>query len=278
MARSLTALFFAGFVAIVAAACGDCPTDKCVPSSPTSPSVTVTVIQTVNNNPTPTPTPAPTPAPTPGPSNCQQVSANPASRPVSYNAGSNSFGVLGDCTFNVQSEASWIHITEVVTSGNKGVGYNYDRNDGGERTGRISLGNGAYHTVIQAAAPPPPPLVVTPPPTTPTPTPGTPTGPGTCPSGQVGTPPNCTTPSTPTTCVYTVAGNAPIPQAGGNIGISVNTNLPTCTWTATVTSPASIVYGPSGTGNGNVAITVPPGGPATMTAVIAGHTLTITRQ
>jgi len=72
------------------------------------------------------------------------------------------------------------------------------------------------------------------------------------------------------TCVLTVPSTTgTIPAAGSNTGISVEVNPKTCTWTSTTATPwIHIVSGTSGTGDGNVLITVDANTGATRTGTV----------
>jgi S-formylglutathione hydrolase FrmB len=110
---------------------------------------------------------------------------------------------------------------------------------------------------------------VEPPPPTPTPTPTPPGNP---------TPPVVIPPGT--TCSYTLATSSSIPRAGGNIGVSVNTQSG-CTWSAgSNASWIHVVGGASGSGNGTVLASVDSnttGSQRVGTLTIAGQTYTVTQ-
>lgn len=92
-------------------------------------------------------------------STCAQIgacsfSANPPTRTVGANSGSDSFGIttLNGCAWTATSNAPWL-TTSSAGNGNGTVNYTFSQNTtGSDRTGTISVGN-ATHIVTQTTTP-----------------------------------------------------------------------------------------------------------------------------
>lgn len=260
-------------LAIVATAC-ECKRDMCVPI-PTAPTTTQTTTVVVNPNPTPTPVPTPTPAPQPTgtiPGQFDFINQQ-TSCAMTLNGGVSVLNwtpSAGAVHYYVErhdwSTGAWIR---QATTTNTSYTQNVGNVDVYYRI--IAVGSGGYEVRSQQADKGVC-IHVEPPPATTTPGTGTPG-----PSNPGPSNPGPSNPQ-PTSCTYTLAGGSTVGQAGGNIGVSVVVNPKTCTWTASSGSATVIVGAGSHTGDGSVVISIPPGGPATFTAFIAGQTYTVTRQ
>lgn len=165
--------------------------------------------------------------------------------------GSATIATSTECAWTAAADVNWIALTSPETgSGNGTVTFAVRLNDGAQRTGTITIA-GLRSSVTQASNPQPPP----PPPPPPSPP----------------TPP-------PPVCTYGISPTSENTTANDGAGsVSVTTNLPTCTWTASSNAGWLTVESGTRTGNGSVSYRVGfnLGPPRTGTMTIAGRTFTV---
>jgi hypothetical protein len=179
---------------------------------------------------------------------------SPDNQTVNASAGTASVALsaLTGCTWTAKSNASWITIASGAQgNGNGSVVLNIAANNGGPRTGTVTIAD-LTHTITQQDAAQPP-----------APTPPAPPGP---------------LPSS--TCTYAIAPNNESIAAAGGAGtaIAVTPSTGSCTWTAVSNASwITVTAGASGTGNGSVGYTVPAntGAARSGTMTIAGQTFTV---
>ena len=173
-------------------------------------------------------------------------SVTPLNQNFAYTGGMGNIAVAtqNGCTWMAGSNVPWIVTTAV---GNTSVSYTVIANNGGQRTGTLTIA-GRTVTVTQDACPPPPPCT------------------GSCNP----TPPQPTPPPAPS-CTYAVQET---PQdftyQGGNGGFSVSASAGTCPWTATSNVGwIAITGGSPGAGNGRVSYIVAGNGGGARTGTIS---------
>jgi hypothetical protein len=182
----------------------------------------------------------------------QTVNASPGSANVAVST-------LTGCTWTAKSNASWITIASGAQgNGNGSVSLRIAANNGGSRSGTVTIADRTHTITQQDAAQPPAPA----PPAPPAPPPGPPT------------------PPTPPTCTYTIAPNNESIGAAGGAGtaIAVTPSTSSCTWTAVSNASwITVTAGASGTGNGSVGYTAAAntGAARSGTITIAGQTFTV---
>ena len=199
--------------------------------------------------------------------NGQRVSIAEAARPCTFDvtpasaeiAGAGGSGrvsvtTISGCAWRATSTASWIQVPTAASTGSGAFDFQVAGNDGGERTGVISIADKQV-VVTQAAAPPA--------------SPGQ--GPGPSPSPLP-------TPTPAPTCAPIVSPQSIDTSAAASTQTIQLSLGPTCSWTA-VSAAAwlTITSARSGTGNATVSIAVAAntGGARTGSVSIAGETITV---
>jgi hypothetical protein len=171
----------------------------------------------------------------------------------------------GGCQWTVRADSPWIsNAAPANGTGSGTIQIAIAANTGSARTGNVTIGNATVHVTQGAVATPP----AAPAPPAPTPTP----------QPQPPSPPPSPTPPPPPTCADTIkptwytAGHGPD-------SVSVNVTAPNgCAWTTSTNAAwVTIAEGRSGTGNGNVLLTIPANnGPArTALVTIASNAFTL---
>lgn len=187
----------------------------------------------------------------------------PDNQAVNSSAGAASIAVstLNGCTWTAKSNASWITITSGAQgTGNGSVALRIAANNGGSRTGTVTIAD-QTHTITQGDPTQPGPST---PPSPPSPPP----------------PPNPPTPPSPPSCTYTIGSTNESMAAAGGAGtaIAVTASGGSCSWTAgSNASWITVSSGASGSGNGSVGFNVAANAGAARngTMTIAGHTFTV---
>jgi len=184
----------------------------------------------------------------------------PDGQTVTASAGTANVAVttLTGCTWTAKSNTAWITVTSGAQgNGNGSVALQIATNNGGTRTGTVTIAD-QTHTITQQNPAQPP----TPPPPAPPPPPPPP-------------------PPAPPSCTFTIAPTSESIAAAGGPGSSIAVTAGgTCAWTAiSNASWITIASGAAGTGNGSVGYTVAAnaGAARSGTMTIAGHTFTVSQ-
>jgi len=184
----------------------------------------------------------------------QAVNASPGSASVAVST-------LNGCTWAAKSNTSWITITSGAQgNGNGTVALQIAANNGGARTGTVTIADRTHTITQQDATQPPAPPAPTPPPPT---------------------PPSPPTPPAPPSCTFTIAPSSESIAAAGGAGTPIAVTAGgTCAWTAiSNASWITITAGAAGTGNGSVSFTVAAntGAARSGTITIASQTFTVSQ-
>jgi hypothetical protein len=199
--------------------------------------------------------------------NGQRVSIAEAARPCTFDITPTSAAIEGGggsgrvtvttiagCPWRPTSMASWIQVPAAASTGPGAFDFQVAENDGGERTGVISIADREV-VIAQAAASPSNP------------------GPGPSP-----TPLPAPTPSPVPTCTPTVTPQSIDTAAAASTQTIQLSFGPTCAWTAvSAASWLTIASATAGTGSATVSLAVAAniGGARTGTVSIAGQTITV---